>query len=479
MDKSNDFGDLFSFESRENLPSPVKKFIKYLKGEGSFFFDVYEFENIIEYFIAYAEYKYALKALETAQYFYPEEKEFLFLKAQLLFREGESKKALELLKSIEPFFLDDPEFYFLVANIFLAQDKSDKALKFYNKLLKLVERKELTQYLNRIAESLTIVKKYKEALDFLHKIPESQRTNKILYSIANNFQNLGKTEEAEKYLLKIVKNAPTSAYWWSVLGEFYDDAGKINKAIDAYLNYFALAPNPEDLNDNDEFFPEDIELLIENELKIVDLLYQKKNYQKAFIFLEHISKHNNQKPYYLYMTECLLHLNRTDDAEKFLITAIEKGENSSDINFAMAKVAYQKKEYKTAIKYLDKAIDEENKIKNNDYKIAELYNFKGKTLGKLHIFLEAIDNYAKAVVLSRLKKEYLKDYTEYMMNSSKNLGNLLIHIGFYKGDDEQKVAADFITDHLKPYFLTENKKFNEKKVKTLIYNIIKRINKNN
>ena len=175
MGKSNDSWEYFSYESSENLPSPVRKFLRYLKGEGSFFFDVYEFENIIDYFINYQDYDLAKKALEAAQYFYPDEKEFLFLKAQILFREGKSQKALDLLHSIKSFYYGDPEFYFLVANIFLAQNKLNEALRFYNKVLKNADKKETDYYLMLIADSLSVVKKYNEALEFLYKIPEKQR----------------------------------------------------------------------------------------------------------------------------------------------------------------------------------------------------------------------------------------------------------------------------------------------------------------
>ncbi len=475
MGKSNDSWEYFSYESREDLPSPIKKFLKYLKGEGPFFFDVYEFENIIEYFLSYQDYDLAKKAIEAAQYFYPDEKEFFFLKAQLLFRKGESQKALNLLQNIKSFYSGDPEFYFLVANIFLAQNKFDKALRFYNKVLKNADIKEIDYYLMLIADSLSIVKKYNEALEFLYKIPEKHRSNSILAKISDNLQKLGKTAEAEKYLLKIIKRDPTSESWWNKLGMFYENIGKINKAIDAYLNSFALSQNPEEYNDT-EYDIENIYFQIEEELKLADLLYENKQYQKAFLFYEHIGQYKSQKPYYFGMAECLINLNRINDAENLLYEAIQKGETTSDILFGLAKVAYEKKEFANAVKYINDAIKEEEKAENENIRKAELYNFKARTLSQIKQYNDALEYYAKAVVLSKLDKEYLKDFSEFVM-SKGNIGRILRTLAKDDNKDEQKVVAKFITERLKLYFIAENKKFNEKRIKALIYNIIRNRNK--
>ena len=380
-----------------------------------------------------------------------------------------------MLQSIKSFYYGDPEFYFLVANIFLAQNKFDKALRFYNKVLKNADKKETDYYLMLIADSLSVVKKYKEALEFLNKIPERQRSNSVLGKISDNLQKLGKTKEAEKYLLQTIKRNPTSEYWWNRVGMFYESIGKMDEAIDAYLNAFALSPNPEEYYDN-EYDAENIYLKIEEELRLADLLFQNEQYEKAFLFFEYIGQYKSQKPYYYAMAECLIRLNRADDAEKLLGDAILKGEVNSDILFGLAKVAYKKNEFANAVKYINDAIKEEENAENDNIRKAELFNFKARCLSKLKQYNDALEYYAKAVVLSKLNKDYLKDFSEFVM-SKGNIGRILRTLADEDNQDEQKVVAKFITERLKLYFIAENKKFNEKRAKALIYNIIRNRNK--
>ena len=491
MDKSNEHFDSFNYNEPEKLPSPVKKFMEFLAGEVSVFFDVHEFVYIIEYFISRSKLKMAAKAVEAAEYFYPGEKEFAYLKATLLFKKGKSNAALNILNDARSFYLDDPDFYFLMANILLSQGKETEAENNYKKVIELVNEEELDYYLELISSSLAIAHKYHQAIKFLKFLPEKKMKATTLKDIAYYYHRLKDYEKSIKYYRKSLNKDPFDPDVWEALSLVYDNAGEKDKSLDAFLNFVATSVKDNtldaytDLSGTVEGFETSIFDMYELIDEAGEKLMEAGKYEKAILYLSHtvfIEAGSHYNKYFAEYNEkrnrlnyskiatCLYHLNRIDEAENYYKLALDVDEiPKQEAYYGLSLVAKTKENYDDALHYINQAILEARKP------VAAYLTHKADIYKKLGNENDALEFYAKAVVVSGAKTNYLEKFVDFVMNNGY-VGNVLNSLAETSGETGVKVISDFIFERIKLYYLAEGKKFNSKKIKSAILNLLK--NKN-
>jgi len=433
------------FENKGKLPSLIKKYQNFLSGKGTYFFDVFEFVDIITYYIEELDFDEAEKAIDTALSIYPNESEFIFLKANLLFRNGHSKQAMNMLDNIAGFQAGNPEYHFLKANILASQNDIKEAINEYNKVISTADDEEKNMYLHLIGNSLAIVKKYEEDLKFFLEIPVDDLDEEILEDIASTYEAIGKYSLAIKYYKESLKRDPLSDFSWLSLGEAYLKINEEDKALDAFMNAFAI----------------DYEM-IETEEKIADLLFKQEKYEQALLYyLDLHNRDGNNNLYPTFIGDCFLQLKRFDEAEKYYTIATSKGNASSEVFHGLAIIAYERKNFEQALEFINAALNADSK------KDPEYINFKAHILSMLEQDNKAMECFAKAVVESGFDEEYLTDYVDFIISNNRMSGKM----------KKYSNSASFVSESIRFYCETNGKYYNEHKIRTKIESILKKLNK--
>ena len=150
-----------SFE--ENNAS-LNKFEEMLKTNQVLFFDAIEFESIIHYYIDFAQFNFAKKALKMAMEQHPQNIELMLLQSEIMLFDGSYNDAKILLNQIEQLSPINEEIYLQRANISSKQKDHSKAIEFLLKALDITD--EPIEVWNLIGMEYLFLEDYIKAKDF-------------------------------------------------------------------------------------------------------------------------------------------------------------------------------------------------------------------------------------------------------------------------------------------------------------------------
>ena len=123
-------------KDQNKIDALIERYEKMLEGEFQSFFDSYEFEDIVEYYIDNGQLGEAMASMELAYEQYPYSASFLIKKAQILTileRLNEAETTLETAQSLEPSNVD---LYIAKGSILSKRKKHHEALKQFHKAKK-------------------------------------------------------------------------------------------------------------------------------------------------------------------------------------------------------------------------------------------------------------------------------------------------------------------------------------------------------
>ena len=126
----------------------VNRFEKMINENSLLFFDSFEFENIINYYLENGKTEYARKAIELSLSQHPTSSNLILLKIELYINENKINEADKLLTSI---LIDEninEEVYILKANILSKKKLHSKAIEYLSKILHTTENKNEIHYLD-------------------------------------------------------------------------------------------------------------------------------------------------------------------------------------------------------------------------------------------------------------------------------------------------------------------------------------------
>jgi tetratricopeptide (TPR) repeat protein len=233
FDSMNDAGELNDL---------VGKFADMIKQEKMYFFDVDEFEDIIDFYLERNNAKKASVAIDHALRQYPASVTFLLRKAQYLTSVNKSVKALEILNNIEGIEPNNPDIYITKGTIFSKLKKFKEAISEYNKAANHSEEKD--EIYTRIAFEFEDMNDFDKAIIYLTKAVGINPDNLgVIYELSFCYEVAGREEDAITFFNQFLDKHPYSEVAWFNLGIAYSNLGLYEKAVEAYD--FALAIMPE------------------------------------------------------------------------------------------------------------------------------------------------------------------------------------------------------------------------------------------
>ena len=160
--------------SFEENNSSLIKFEKMLKTNQILFFDAIEFEGIIHYYIDFAQFNLAKKALKMSMEQHPQNIELMLLQSEIMLFDGSYNDAQVLLEQIEKLSPENEEIFLQRANISSKQKDHSKAIEFLLKALDITD--ERMEVWNLIGMEYLVLEDYSKAKDFCLELID-QKTN--------------------------------------------------------------------------------------------------------------------------------------------------------------------------------------------------------------------------------------------------------------------------------------------------------------
>jgi tetratricopeptide (TPR) repeat protein len=114
----------------------ARRFEQMVKDNQHYFFDLDEFEELIDYYLFNDDTDKAGSCITIALEQYPGETGLLLKKAQLLISTDKNKKALKILSDLDDNNFDDYEIHLAKGNLYSQLDRSEKAIEEYSLALK-------------------------------------------------------------------------------------------------------------------------------------------------------------------------------------------------------------------------------------------------------------------------------------------------------------------------------------------------------
>lgn len=338
----------FEFASEGDLDEVVKRFESMKKKNESYFFDVHEFENIIDYYLDTNDTTIAYEATVLASRQHPHSLSIQIRKAQVLLDRGRPIESLKLLKKIEGV---EPLNY----DIQLAKGTAlgmlgdiGAALKCFDRGLEMggdQDQQETVLYsITNILQNLNF---YKQAIPYLHQLIKLEADfPSHMYDLAFAYEKTGELDKAVRYYKTYIEEEPYSDSAWYNLGILQAQLDRAEEAIEAYD--FALA-----INEHNTF-------ALFNK---GNLLCDQGHYEEALkTYFHYLEEDPESVETLTYIGECYERLKKLDLAKKYYQDALELAPDFADPWFGLAMVAFHEEKYHQSEIFMRKALkmDEEN-----------------------------------------------------------------------------------------------------------------------
>ena len=381
----------------EDVSGIVERYESLRKNNENAFFDVVEFETIIDYYLEHNDVTYAYEAAQAAYRQHPNSVSLQLRRAKVLIDKGRAVEALKTIKIIESLEPDNFE-VFIIKGAALGMMGDIQGTKKYFDLALSVDKSEESSILLSITSILYNLNHYKILLPYMEKLIALEPDYPThLYDMAYAYERLEEYEKAIDYYNMYLNRDPFSDNAWYNLGILYNKTNRLKEAVEAYD--FALAVNPENI------------FALFNKGNI---LYNIGEYAQALkSYLEYLEFEEESSEALSYAAECYDKTGERDTAIKFYLEAIDLDPEFSEPWFGLGVIYLSENQKDEAINYLYKAVSLDNN--NPEY----LY-YQGKAQARFLENKEAVRSF-----MSALKLDPFYD------NVWIDMGRLIITQGLY------------------------------------------------
>lgn len=324
--------------SEEDLHNMKERFFQMKKSDNGMYFDVDEYEALIDLFFDSEDTENIELVLNYALEQHPGNYDFLLKKAQLFAMYGQDEQGLQILDNLNG-IASDADYFMIKGTLLSNLQKYREAIEEYTKALN--SGQDLEEIYANIAFEYENLEQFDKAIEYLSKVVTINPENEAaLNEIGICFEMSDQSKESVKYFNDFLDLHPYSRSAWFNLAIAYNSLGKNERAIDAYE--FSLAI---DENQPSAFF------------NIANIYAGLDNHPKAIDYYRRtLSKESPDAITYYYMGESYEKMDRFDDA-------LESYSNSHHINtgfheaiLGMTRCYYSIGDEEEAFKHLEKAI---------------------------------------------------------------------------------------------------------------------------
>lgn len=362
----------FSFE--EEVRNAVQKFERMRKNNESYFFDVIEFESIIDFYI---ENNNSLKAFEAATLAteqHPNSVSIQLRKARVLLDKGRAVETLTILRKLENIEPGNHEIYIAKGTAMGMLGDIHGAKKMFDYSLTL-DSDDTENILFAITSVLQNLNYYEHLIPYLLKLTELEpEFFAHLYDLAYAYEKTEDYENSIYYYLKYLEEEPFSDSAWYNLGIIHSKLEQYEKAMEAYD--FALA-----INSHNTF-------ALFNKGNILSNLGR---YAEAIpVYHEYLEIEPDSFEAITYLAECYEKTNELTLARKYYHDAIEISPDFSEPWLGLGVIALTTGNPDDSLIFLRKAVRLDDENPETWFLLGKAHTAKGEKKAALRCFREAL-----------------------------------------------------------------------------------------
>ncbi|MCB0481842.1 MAG: tetratricopeptide repeat protein [Flavobacteriales bacterium] len=394
----------FDHSFEDNNQDRIVKLEDMFSDNAYYYFDVSEWEGMIEHYLAGLKLDKASRALQFAKHQHPSSLELMMKEAELFIEKSDFKKALVLLKKLEishPFEADIP---FLIANTYSRIGRSIKSIEYYKKSLTLTEPEDSEDTYFQMASEYLLLEKPHQAIYWLKKLLDINPENiEALYEISLTYETNDLIDEAIAFFKSFIENSPYSHHAWFNLGNLYTVKEQLKEALDAY-EYSILSF-------------EEFSSGWYNKGTILAKLNRNKLALEAFF--KTLELEGPSSPTYCSIAEVYENMDNFEGAFEYYKKTYELDDSYTDAWIGAANASLEKGELKVALALIEKAIKQEE---DN----AQAHHIYAEICQSLQFFEEAKKAYKKVIQLDSDNWEVFLDYSAILFDQEEKENAIFI-----------------------------------------------------
>jgi len=393
---SNYMDENFDYISEEESVA-LNRYQDMLKNNTSYYFDVYELEHIIDYFLNTDDFKSAKDVIEYSLKMHPGATSIMLKNAQVLINDGLHYKSLKVLDSLSQIESSNSEVFFLKGVVYSSLGELNRALAEFDRAVYL-SYEDKDELLVNIASTLQQIGQYDFSINYYRQAYDIDRENStVVFELAYCHEKLNNDEESIHFYKRYLSLDPFSKLAWYNLANVYHKIERFDMAIEALE--FVLAIDPEyhialyqkGLN---EVFNQDYEEGIKS-------------------FTEYLEVEKDSSTAYFHIGEAYAKQDKNKEALIFFERALKLDNTYADAYYGEAYIYYSSKKYTDAYYVIKKAL----KIDSED---SDFWHLSALINQKLGFINEAEKAFKTALDLENSDPQLWIDYSK-LQNGNKNL----------------------------------------------------------
>jgi len=404
----------FGFSFEEEVKNAVRKFERMRKNNESYFFDVIEFESIIDYYIESNNSAKAFEAATLASEQHPNSVSIQLRKARVLLDRGRAVETLRILRKLENIEPGNHEIYIAKGTALGMLGDIQGAKKMFDYSLTL-DSDDIENILFSITSVLQNLNYYEHLIPYLLKLIELEpEFFAHLYDLAYAYEKTENFENSIHYYLKYLEEEPFSDSAWYNMGIILNKLEKSEKALEAYD--YALAINPHNA------------FALFNKGNILSNL---ERYPEAItVYHEYLENEPDSFEAMTYLAECYEKTNEISLAKKYYQDAIELAPEFAEPWFGLGIIALSTGNADDSLIFLRKAVRLDDENPEIWFILGKAHHIKGEKKAALRCYREALklDPYYNEVWLDLgkivLMEGFARKALPYLEQAYKIVGNV-------------------------------------------------------
>ena len=366
--------DKYGFSHEEEIKEVIRKFERMKKDNENYFFDVIEFETIIDFYLESNNQARAFEAAAIATRQHPHSVSIQLRKARVLLEKGRAVETLKILKKLESIEPGNHEIYIAKGTALGMLGDITGAKKMFDFALT-KDSEEVENILFIITSVLQNLNYYETLIPYMIRLMEMEpEYHAHLYDLAYAYEKVQDFDESIRYYLRYLEEEPFSDSAWYNLGIIYNKLEQYDKAMDAYD--YALA-----INDQNTF-------ALFNKGNILSNLDR---YDEAIhVYHEYLEIEPESFEAMTYLGECYEKCNDPELAKKYYHEAIDLAPEISDPWFGLGVIALNSGEIEESFIFLRKALRFDDEDPEIWFFLGKAHYIIGEKKAALRCFREAL-----------------------------------------------------------------------------------------
>lgn len=359
--------------------------------EEATFFDLSEFEALIEHYLLYGKHNRARIVLRYARELYPESLGLQLRDAQILAGSGELDHAIPRLLNLLAFEPQNEEIHLTLASLYSQTHQHLKAIRHFRKVMDFCDPETKGELYIDIALEYENLGHWDMAVQMLSEaVTHNPENETALHELSFCLETIGQNDRAIKVFQELIDQHPYSCPAWLGLGNALQRKSAYEKAIQAYEYCLVI---------NEDFSPALFQ-------KAGCLTLLERYHEAVECYHDTIVMDAPQAATYCMMGECMERLEKLSEAEGYYRAALDLDQDYADAHIGLGVIFDLRDQSEASLRCMEKAVSLDpghvdyqlllgnaNKKAGNFLKAKALYdNALRLSPNNIDVWIEAIDN---------------------------------------------------------------------------------------